>query len=168
MNFATPNAAQNLCCYRNGPNAKHSAELPASLRQCFTAPPLQGGQGGSLPPWIFGDESLPPGFPPWAQPGSAEGGASKTTQQAVSRSQIVQKQRGNACRDTKIPQNFPAAPSGAANGLNPLILIFRSPLRSTIPPWIFRDESLPPWIPPLAQTLRKNTDSVRDFTFGIQ
>ena len=31
MNFATPNAAQNLCYYRNGPNTKHSAELPASL-----------------------------------------------------------------------------------------------------------------------------------------
>ena len=24
-------------------------------------------------PWIFGDESLPPGFPPWPQPGPAEG-----------------------------------------------------------------------------------------------
>ena len=33
MNFATPNAAQNLFYYRNGPNAKHSAELPAGLLQ---------------------------------------------------------------------------------------------------------------------------------------
>ena len=33
MIFATPNAAQNLCYYRNGPNTKHSAELPASLLQ---------------------------------------------------------------------------------------------------------------------------------------
>ena len=36
---------------------------PTSL-QCFTAPPLQGGQGGVSPPWMFGDESLPPWIPP--------------------------------------------------------------------------------------------------------
>ena len=121
-------------------------------------PPCRGGRGGVSPPGFLETNRSPPGFPPWAQPGSAEGGASKTTQQAVSRSQIVQKQRGNACRDTKIPQNFPAAPSGAANGLNPLILIFRSPLRSTIPPLDFWRRISPPGFPPWPKPSEKTLD----------
>ena len=47
MNFATPNAAQNIFYYRNGPNAKHSAELPASLLESWVGDRQEQGDGGS-------------------------------------------------------------------------------------------------------------------------
>ena len=49
MIFATPNAAQNLCCYRNGPNAKHSAELPADLLRAVAAPRTSRERAESMP-----------------------------------------------------------------------------------------------------------------------
>ena len=57
----------------------------ARCYQCFCATPLQGGQGGKLPPWILGKSpdyppglpqittflDYPPGLPPWLR-GSAK------------------------------------------------------------------------------------------------
>ena len=34
-----------------------------------------GGTGGELPPGSEGTDLLPPGLPPWRQPGGGEGGA---------------------------------------------------------------------------------------------
>ena len=51
----------------------------SELKQCFSQPPLQGGQGGNSPPWILKSESLPPWIPPWRQPKPAvseKGGSS--------------------------------------------------------------------------------------------
>ena len=43
----------------------------------------------------------------------------------------------------KFPKKFPAAPSGAANGLNVFDSYFSLPHQSEDSPWIFGDESLP-------------------------